>query len=321
MLLAAMTVLAPAEAAGQARDSAGASELFRQGREALLRKDYAEACPKLAESQRLDPKVGTLINLAQCEEQTGKLAAALRSWADAQALARAQGDAREPYVDQQHDGLALRVPRLVVRLAPGSPVDTRVTVGGVEIEPADLGTPLPVDAGLQEIVAKAARHADARFEASTSEGQTTEISVDAGPVTPDSPATSTAGPTEAPRPSASGPFPPRAGGAGAQRWSAYGVGGLGLVALGLGVAWGVQAVNAKAEPGCSNGVCATQAEAQVQRDGRSAGDRSTVAFIAGGALIAGGVALWWTAPRTSASTGLGVRVSGTSATIDVGGAW
>src|SRR5262249_55537702 len=55
-------------ALSQTRDPAAAEALFRQGRQAMEAKDFATACPKFAESQRLDPAVGTLMNWATCEE-------------------------------------------------------------------------------------------------------------------------------------------------------------------------------------------------------------------------------------------------------------
>jgi len=45
-----------------------ADALFRQGRELLEQERFAEACVKLAESQRLDPKLATLMYLADCHE-------------------------------------------------------------------------------------------------------------------------------------------------------------------------------------------------------------------------------------------------------------
>jgi hypothetical protein len=58
-------------AAAQTESASTAETLFREGREAVKRGDYAVACPKFEESQRLDPANGTLLNLALCEEGWG----------------------------------------------------------------------------------------------------------------------------------------------------------------------------------------------------------------------------------------------------------
>jgi len=55
--------------------------------------DYAAACPKLEESQRLDPALGTLLNLADCREQEGNVATAWSLFRDAESLARRGGHA------------------------------------------------------------------------------------------------------------------------------------------------------------------------------------------------------------------------------------
>jgi len=316
-------------------DPAAAAELFRQGRAALGQKDYATACPKFAESQRLDPKVGTLINLAQCEEATGKLASALRHWVDAQALAHSLGDGREAFVVHQHDAILPRVPHLLVRLTPAAPADTRITVDGSEVAPSDIGAPIAVDVGPHVILAESAGRADGRFDVSTSEGETAEVPVEPGAPLPSAPATSAApasttstnlGPGNASLESSGGAVPAAgAASSSTQRWVAYGLGGLGIVGLGLGAAWGVQAINAKNEPGCQNGVCNSEAAAQVQRDGHDAGDRSTIAFIAGGALVAAGVVLWFTAPRggdqSTGQAALSIDTSRTGVTCALRAAW
>jgi hypothetical protein len=70
----ALAALAWCNLAGAQQESPSHAEtLFRQGREAVKRGDYAVACPKFEESQRLDPANGTLLNLALCEEGWGRL--------------------------------------------------------------------------------------------------------------------------------------------------------------------------------------------------------------------------------------------------------
>src|SRR5262249_26584812 len=69
-------VHAPGVARASGNDPAAAEALFREGRAAAQKGDWETACPKLRESQRLDPAAGTLLNLADCEEHRGKVATA-----------------------------------------------------------------------------------------------------------------------------------------------------------------------------------------------------------------------------------------------------
>src|SRR5260221_11014313 len=71
--LAFATVMSTAHAQN---DPVAARTLFDEGRKLLADGKYDAACPKLEESQRLDPGTGTLFNLADCWEQIGRTASA-----------------------------------------------------------------------------------------------------------------------------------------------------------------------------------------------------------------------------------------------------
>jgi hypothetical protein len=96
LLLVGMLVLsvaAPAYAQDE-RDPAAAQTLFD---EALTLRDdgkLEEACDKFAESQRLDPQLGTLLNLADCYARIGKIASAWAAFVTLEGEARKNGDPR-----------------------------------------------------------------------------------------------------------------------------------------------------------------------------------------------------------------------------------
>src|SRR5262245_5300846 len=60
----------------RAQDPAAAEARFREARALLQENRVSEACAKFAESNRLDPSSGTLLNLANCHKTEGKLATA-----------------------------------------------------------------------------------------------------------------------------------------------------------------------------------------------------------------------------------------------------
>lgn len=139
-------------------DARLAQALFDEARYLMEQKRYAEACPKLKESQRLDPGGGTALNLATCHELEGKTATALDEYHDALDFAlRDRRDDREKIARTHIDKLEKEVPRITVKpvkFIEGLEVKLDTTVMG----PAAWGVATPVDPGTHVITATALRH-------------------------------------------------------------------------------------------------------------------------------------------------------------------
>ena len=90
----------PAPAASS--ESSVADALFGEGRALLDAGRYGEAIAKFTESEKLDPGVGTMLNLAYCYEKIGKTATAWSSYRAAAAAAHdaADGD-RETFAEER----------------------------------------------------------------------------------------------------------------------------------------------------------------------------------------------------------------------------
>src|SRR5258706_15050741 len=82
---------AAARAEPTSSDKAAAEGLFGDARRLMADGKFAEACPKLEASQRLDPGVGALLNLGDCYEQYGRTASAWVEVREAASAARAGG--------------------------------------------------------------------------------------------------------------------------------------------------------------------------------------------------------------------------------------
>lgn len=134
-------------------EDGAAARLFDEGRALLVDGRFAEACPKLEASQRLEPRLGTLLNIAFCHEQQGELATAWRGFEEAVAVARREGDLeRERFARGRAEALAARVPWLEVRVAAGA-LPSTILLDGAPLAPGEWGRELPVDPGSHTLVA------------------------------------------------------------------------------------------------------------------------------------------------------------------------
>ena len=298
-LLAAAAIAAttaPTRAAsGNDHDTAAAEALFQAGRQAVAHADYASACPKFAESARLDPAAGTLLNLADCEEHLDHLAAAWSAWHEAVALLSRDDDRLAP-ARQRAQAIDQRLPWLVVRLSTGAPTGATLRRDDVDLGTASFDVPMPVDPGRHTVQVQAAGFAPSTVEVTLAEGERRTVEIAPGlplrsPVPP-SATVSTAAPEAT---------PPAVGGAirnmdntarrRALRTAGWISGGLGIAGLGLGVTTGVMAIANKrtVDAHCHAGEC-DPSGFDAARAGHTLATTSNVAFAAGGVLVAAG--LW-----------------------------
>ncbi len=147
--VALLATTTPAHAEATPADKAAAEALFNHARDLMKDGKYAEACPKLAESQRLDAGLGTMLYLADCYEKTGQTASAWTEFLDAAAVAHATGQPdREQKARERASGLEPRLNRLSITLTSGAEVPgIEVRCDGRPLDKALWGKALPVDPG------------------------------------------------------------------------------------------------------------------------------------------------------------------------------
>lgn len=293
-----LLALAPTSALGQtAQDAAAAESLFREAKALIAEGKFDEACPKFEASQRLDPGLGTLLNLADCNDKAGKTASAWAQFLDAATLARRTGATERADVASQR---AQALERRLVRLRILVPAEVRtdgleVKRDGIAIDAATWGGATPVDPGTHLVSAKATGKKEwSRAIEVMGEGQIVDLAIpklEDAPVEATPEPSATAAPTSAPPPSK--PLP--AADSGGQATIGYILGAAGLVGLGVGTVFGLQAKGKWNDADCPANHCKTAADQTNAEDAKSSASISTVAFIAGGALVALGGVLVFTA--------------------------
>jgi hypothetical protein len=312
--VAAVLVAPLAAAQTQSGSSAAAEALFNQGRVLMGTGKYDEACRKFAASQQLEPALGTMLNLAECYEKTGRTASAWAEYRKAIPVARtAVSKARQDLATERAQALEARLSTLTIRAVGGEAAGAQLEVrrDGVPLQPAELGSAIPVDPGEHVIEASAAGREPwsakihvgpdaARVLVEIPQLQSASSSAPPAPAAPLVATTSATSQPASDRPASDGSR---------QRIAGLVLGGAGIAGVGLGAFFGLRAFGkwSDAKEACSDYPYGCgKAGTELRSSATSAGTTSTIAFIAGGALLGTGVVLYLTAPSKKTSIAVAV---------------
>lgn len=282
-----------------ASDAATAEALFDEARRLMTEGKFAAACPQLEESQKLDPGMGTLYNLADCYEKIGRVASAWGAFLDVAAQAKnANQPTRESDARGRAAALEPKVSKLTI-IVDGPLAQTKgleVKRDSVPIGKAQWGLALPVDPGEHALeVSAPGKTTWSEKVQVASNGSSARVAV---PALVDAPVAvaPTATPTLAPESNDS-----RKPEGKSQRTIGLVVAGVGVAAIGVGGIFGLMSMGKGSDANdparCdANNRCDAEG-LELRKDARSLGTLSTVFVVAGAALGAGGAALYLTAPK------------------------
>ncbi|WP_437878963.1 hypothetical protein [Sorangium sp. So ce513] len=294
-----MSLTSPLWAQPTPADKALAEGLFQDGKRLMDEGKLEEACPKLAESQRVDPTVGTLLNLAVCHEKEGKTASAWAEFKEASALAASAGQQdRAQFAARRGSELEARLTRLVLEVAQPAP-GMVITLNGKELSAtAATGSGIPVDPGTATVEARAPGKQPWSQQVTLDPGpSTTRVTIppladaaSSAPATALSPAPPQ--PAAQARPEAA---PPGATGAGGNPMRTLGfvAGGVGLAGIGVGAVFGILTMQraGDVEAGCSGNFGCSRADVEANESALTTAMVSNIAIGAGLACVGAGVAM------------------------------
>lgn len=313
-----VSCLCPAAALADEASKAAAESLFQDGRRLMKEGHFSEACPKLAESNRLDPGVGTLLYLGECYERSGRTATAWATFREAQgAAAAAKQPDRETAARKRADGLEAKLVRLTVRLtAPVAGIEVRLD--GNPMSAALVGTAIAVDPGAHVVSASAPGRlpwSETVQMTATRELRVPDLTEAPAPATsasappPPSPPPVAAPIAKAPEPPPRAAPPPEEAPWPTTKKAAVVAGGIGVVGVLAGSYFGLRAFGAwsDSKDHCVETRCTDQGLADVDR-AKSSATLSNVFLGIGVAGLGAATVLWLTTKPTT--VGLGVSPGG-----------
>jgi hypothetical protein len=299
LALGALVALAswPTPVAAQtAAEKAQAQLLFDEGRKLTEAGKLVEACEAFDESQKLDPAIGTQLNLANCYEKIGRTASAWIMYLEVKTKAiRAGQEDRAKYAEERAAALEPNLSKMRVEVS--EPVaGLTITRNGTAVAGSAIGKPIPVDPG--EHVIEAVAPGKKAWTTTIEVGEAAdEVSVQV-PALEDAPIEKPIGPV--------GPGPDAVDGT-PQLVSGFALMGVGVLAGVGGAVLRVFALQRDEESfeHCrvdDPGVC-TQQGADLRDEAQTLQTGSVIAWAGGGALLVTGLVLVLTAPGVDSQDG------------------
>jgi hypothetical protein len=259
---------------------------------------FGEACPRFAEARRLKPdSTPALQGMAICFDKAGKTASAWARYRELSVEMKAHGDKdRADAASARADELARILstvvisadapdtPGLILRLdreqVPGVMFNTKMNIDpGVHV----LEATAPGFEVWQTTVTVGEKNDSKQIKIPTLHEAKSAVPVPVGPVELPPSSTTLAQPSS------------RWGG---QRIGGVVVAGAGLVSLAVGAAFGASALSqmSTSNQGCTGTVCRTTPAYDARQNAGSDATLSTATLVAGGALLAVGAVVFFTAP-------------------------
>jgi hypothetical protein len=254
----AMALAAPTAGATSPAEVALAQRFFDDARTLFGAGNFHEACAKFAASQKLDPREGTLMNLAICHEKEGKSASAWTEFNDAKAGARAVGHADIDKFASEH--IARLTPSLsYLRITVSPEAHARgltLKLDDANIQEVAWGTDVPIDPGPHTLQAIAPERVS--WETKETVGQSGDHKVIDVPVLRVAAGVPvTVVPAAAREPGTAQPATPSDG----RKTAGFVIGGVGIASLGVGAAFGIEAISERHQVNtCTGASCGANAQ-------------------------------------------------------------
>ena len=304
LVVGSMLSPTPAWAQGDTEPEPSATGLLAEGRALMDEGKTSEACEKFSKSHELEAQADTLVELAGCREREGRTATAWLVYGKARdALNKANRRKRGDLIAERIAAIEAVLSKLTVVVSGGRPAGFAVTLDGRDLEQPQWGTTAPIDPGAHTVRASAPgmqpweQTVDIGRE---SDAQTVTIPTLEPEKTAAVPAPVAPTPVKEEQPPPAGtksppPPPPPATSTAAdpamQRLGLF-VGSAGLLAVGVGTYFGMQAYSkwGEREDHCPDGRCSAAA-AEFGDQARSAARKANIGLGLGVVGLAAGASL------------------------------